>query len=99
MVPYFDTGLDPVRVVVAAPEKLLENGQLPKRRMRLATEYVSLAEKWVEANGVEAEIYKTFGSTEVFPPDDAEVSGPRLAASSMACTQQVSCMRYFGDIR
>jgi hypothetical protein len=69
-----------VRVVVAAPEKLLVNGQLPKRHMRLATEYVALAEKWVKAHGVDAEIYKTFGSTEVFPPDDAEVR------TALACT-------------
>jgi ATP phosphoribosyltransferase len=96
VVPYFDTGLDPVRVVVAAPEKLLVDGQLPKRHMRLATEYVALAEKWVKAHGVDAEIYKTFGSTEVFPPDDAEIivdntaTGTTLRANQLAIVDEIT---------
>ena len=40
VVPYFNTGLDPVRVVVAAPENLLVDGKLPRRHLRIATEYV-----------------------------------------------------------
>jgi phosphoribosyl-ATP pyrophosphohydrolase/phosphoribosyl-AMP cyclohydrolase/histidinol dehydrogenase len=97
VVPYFDTGLDPVRVVVAAPEKLLVEGRLPVgRRMRLATEYVSLAERWVKENGVDAEIYKTFGSTEVFPPDDAEIivdntaTGTTLRANQLAIVDEIT---------
>jgi len=90
VVPYFDTGLDPVRVVVAAPEKLLVNGKLPKRHLRLATEYVSLAEQWVKENEVDAEIYRTFGSTEVFPPDDAEVIVDNTATGSTLQANQLS---------
>lgn len=72
LVELLDTGMNPVRLVVAAPTQILENGKLPNRKIVIATEYPELAKRWVGQNGVEAEILQTFGATEVFPPEDAD---------------------------
>src|SRR6266568_6302912 len=42
VVELLDTGLDPVQLVAAAPVALLEDGQLPKRRLIVASEYERL---------------------------------------------------------
>jgi ATP phosphoribosyltransferase len=72
LVELLDTGMNPVRLVVAAPTQILENGKLPNRKIVIATEYPELAKRWVGKNGVEADILQTFGATEVFPPEDAD---------------------------
>ena len=72
LVELLDTGLNPVRLVVAAPTEILENGKLPNRKIVIATEYPTLAKQWVAKNGIDAEILQTFGATEVFPPEDAD---------------------------
>ena len=72
IVELLDTELNPVRLVVAAPTEILENGKLPSRKIVIATEYPMLAKKWVAENGVDAEILQTVGATEVFPPEDAD---------------------------
>lgn len=72
LVEMLDTGLDPVRLVAAAPVQLLKDGRLPDRRLRVATEYRSLAGEWIERRGIDATILRTFGATEVFPPEDAD---------------------------
>jgi len=72
LVELLDTGLNPVRLVVAAPTTILENGKLPNRRIVIATEYPELAKRWVAQSGIDAGILQTFGATEVFPPEDAD---------------------------
>src|SRR2546430_2081764 len=51
VVELLDTGLDPVQVVAAAPQELLENGALPARPLVVAWEYERLARRWVAARG------------------------------------------------
>jgi ATP phosphoribosyltransferase len=67
-----DLGLDRVRVVAAAPAELDEAG-LKARKIVVATEYVNLAESWLGARGCHYRILRTYGATEVFPPDDADL--------------------------
>jgi ATP phosphoribosyltransferase len=89
LVELLDTGLDPVRLVAAAPSALLENGRLPARPLRLATEYPRLATVWIEQRELEARVIRSFGATEVFPPDDADLivdntaTGATLAANGL----------------
>ncbi|HET9387820.1 MAG TPA: ATP phosphoribosyltransferase [Gemmatimonadales bacterium] len=76
VVELLDTGLDPVQLVAAAPAALLENGRLPRlpdRRLVVASEYERLARGWIRANGLCAEVVRSYGATEVFPPEDADV--------------------------
>src|SRR2546422_34557 len=49
VVELLDTGLDPVQLVAAAPVALLEGGQLPKRRLIVASEYERLTRGWIGA--------------------------------------------------
>ena len=49
-----DTGLDPVRIVAAAPPALLENGRLPRRRLVVCSEYETLTRAWIDREGLDA---------------------------------------------
>src|SRR5256886_14941602 len=51
VVELLDTCLDPVQVVAAAPEELLENGGLPTRPLVVASEYERLARPRGAARG------------------------------------------------
>ena len=74
LVELLDTGLDPVTVVAAAPRALLDGGSLPSgRRLVVATEYVRLAERWAAGQPFEAVLVRSYGATEVFPPEDADL--------------------------
>lgn len=74
LVELLDTGLDPVEVVAAAPASLLDAGTIPAgRRLVLATEYVRMAERWVREQPFEAVLVRSYGATEVFPPEDADL--------------------------
>ena len=67
-----DTGLDPVRLVAAAPESLLDRGRLPARPLVVASEYERLTRAWIRSRGLDAGFVRSFGATEVFPPEDAD---------------------------
>lgn len=73
VVELLDTGLDPVQLVAAAPSALLESGQLPKRRLIVASEYENLTRRWIAASRLCADFVRSYGATEVFPPEDADV--------------------------
>jgi ATP phosphoribosyltransferase len=77
-----DTGLDPVRIVAAAPASLLENGELPKRRLVIASEYEQLTRRWIEARDLDATFLRSYGATEVFPPEDADLIVDNTATGS-----------------
>ena len=72
VIELLDTGLDPVRVVAAAPESLLIDGQLPNRPLIVASEYTRLAQSWIEKQCIEAQFVRSWGATEVLPPEDAD---------------------------
>ncbi|MDR0722138.1 MAG: ATP phosphoribosyltransferase [Treponema sp.] len=67
-----DLGFDHVRIVAAVPAGLDEVA-LRSKQLRVATEYVHLAERWLQASGYQYRILRTYGATEVFPPDDADM--------------------------
>ncbi len=101
LVELLDTGLNPVRIVAAAPAQLLGSaGALPRtgaggRRLVVATEYVNLAERWIERTGLDATILRTYGATEVFPPEDADLivdntsTGSTLRANGLVILDEV----------
>ena len=73
LIELLDTGLDPVRVVAAGPEGLVRNGALEDRALVVASEYARLTGRWIERRGLEATFVRSYGATEVFPPEDADV--------------------------
>ncbi|MDR3325008.1 MAG: ATP phosphoribosyltransferase [Spirochaetaceae bacterium] len=67
-----DLGFDRVSIVVAVPDST-DEASLKSKKIVVATEYVRLAEKHLSANGYHFRIVRTYGATEVFPPDDADM--------------------------
>jgi ATP phosphoribosyltransferase len=95
LVELLDTGLDPVRIVAAAAESLLDDGALPRRRLVVASEYERLARTWIDDRALDATLVRSYGATEVFPPEDADVivdntaTGETLAANGLAIVDEL----------
>jgi ATP phosphoribosyltransferase len=67
-----DLGFDRVRIVAAVPAEL-DDRALREKKIVAATEYVNLARAWLDAEAFDYRIVRTYGATEVFPPDDADM--------------------------
>ena len=81
-VELLDTGLDPVCLVAAAPHELLVDGQLPDRSLIIASEYERLTRKWMTLRGNGDRFVRSYGATEVFPPEDADCIVDNTATGS-----------------
>jgi ATP phosphoribosyltransferase len=90
-----DTGLDPVRLVAAAPADLLEGERLPGRPLVVASEYERLTRSWIQERGIDASFVHSYGATEVFPPEDADLivdntaTGSTLVANGLQIVDQL----------
>ncbi len=95
LVELLDTGLDPVRLVAAAPETLLVDGKLPDRHLVVASELERLTTRWIADRGLDATLVRSYGATEVFPPEDADVivdisaTGETLAANGLVVIDEL----------
>lgn len=98
LVELLDTTLDPVRIVAAAPESLLVEGggQLPSgRSFVVASEYERLTRAWIARRGLDASFLRSWGATEVLPPEDADVivdncaTGSTLRANHLAILEDL----------
>ncbi|MDR2509716.1 MAG: ATP phosphoribosyltransferase [Spirochaetaceae bacterium] len=67
-----DLGFDKVRIIAAIPAGVSME-ELGRRKTVVATEYVRLAEKYLQSLNLDYKIVRTYGATEVFPPDDADM--------------------------
>lgn len=95
LVELLDTGLDPVRIVAAVPEELTERGWPDcappaggprqadgSRPWVVASEYPRLTQQWIERRGLDARFVRSFGATEVYPPEDADCIVDNTATGS-----------------
>jgi ATP phosphoribosyltransferase len=95
LVEVLNTELNPVRLVVAAPHEVLIDGVLPKRHLVVASEYPRMAAEWIKKNNLDAEVLTTYGATEVFPPEDADLiidntaTGSTLRANGLVIIDEV----------
>ncbi len=95
VVELLDTGLDPVRLVAAAPSDLLVEGRLPPRSLVIASEYERLTRRWIESRGLTARLVRSYGATEVFPPEDADcivdntATGSTLRANGLQVVDEI----------
>lgn len=107
LVELLDTELDPVRLVVAAPRALLVEGRLPERHLVVASEYERLTRRWLEARGGAYTFVRSYGATEVFPPEDADcivdntATGSTLEANDLeiVATIMTSSTRFYASPR
>jgi len=105
LVELMDTTLDPVRIVAAAPESLLVDGHLPARPLVVASEYEQLTRRWIAKRGLDATFLRSWGATEVLPPEDADVivdnaaTGSTLRANHLAIVEELmtSSTRLFAN--
>jgi ATP phosphoribosyltransferase len=67
-----DLGLDPVKIVAAIP-KGIDPRDLRTRRIVVASEYEHVSKKFLDHEGYDYVFLRTYGATEVFPPDDADM--------------------------
>lgn len=107
VVELLDTELDPVRIVVAAPEGFPTDARYRGRELVIASEYVQLAKRWIESRGLNASVVRSYGTTEAFPPEDADcivdntASGATLKASNLVVIDEIlkSSTRLFANPR
>ena len=67
-----DLQFDPVQIVAAVPQAAGAES-LRGKKITVATEYEALASAYLREAGYDFRILRTFGATEVFPPDDADM--------------------------
>lgn len=90
-----DTGLNPVRLIAAAPASVLVGGGLPDRPLIVASEYAGLTRRWIERRGLDATLLRSYGATEVLPPEDADcivdntATGATLAANNLTVIDEL----------
>ena len=89
VVELLDTEMDQVSIVAAAPAGFPHDSSYQGRQLIVATEYVNIASEWVKTKGWDAKVIRSYGTTEVFPPEDADCiidnmsSGATLRASNL----------------
>ncbi len=72
VIEILDLQLDPVKIVAAVPEVLAKK-DLRQKRIVVASEYEKIATEYLERKKYQYILLRTFGATEVFPPDDADM--------------------------
>lgn len=91
LVELMDTRLDPVRLVAAASRDVQANKQM----LTVASEYEALTRKWIAQRELNARFIRSYGATEVFPPDDADIivdnsaSGATLEANGLEVVDEL----------
>ncbi len=95
LVELLDTGLDPVRIVAAAGPDFLERDRPRPGPFVVATEYERLTRRWLAERGYEGRVVRSYGATEVFPPEDADcivdntATGATLKANGLAVVDEL----------
>ena len=72
LVELFDTALDPVRIVAAAAPDFLDGDRPARPGFVVATEYERITHAWLERRDFDGRVVRSYGATEVFPPEDAD---------------------------
>lgn len=72
VVEVLDLKLDPVKIVSAIPENMDEKN-LRKKRIIVASEYERLTKNFLDKEGFRYRYVRTYGATEVYPPEDADM--------------------------
>ncbi len=82
VVEMLDLELDPVTIVAAAPEQSWNLKRKSGQSLVIASEYEQITRKWIASSGLNARFFRSFGATEVFPPEDADCIVDNTATGS-----------------
>ena len=68
---------DPVKIVACIPEdwdwEEMKEESKKGRKLIVASEYKNISDRYLEKLGVDYQILRAYGATEVFPPEDADM--------------------------
>ena len=67
-----DLGFDPVLIIAAVPRELLDD-DLHGRKIVVASEYENIARAYLDQEKYDYVFLRTYGASEAFPPDDADM--------------------------
>lgn len=67
-----DLGYDPVRIVACIPEDW-DWEEMKKRKLIVASEYKNISADYLDKLGLDYQLLRSYGATEVFPPEDADM--------------------------
>lgn len=67
-----DLKFDPVRIVAASPKTMFDQ-DLHQKKIVVASEYEQIAKAFLDKEHYNYVFLRTYGATEVFPPDDADM--------------------------
>jgi ATP phosphoribosyltransferase len=67
-----DIKTDPVKIVSITHSSTTEQ-ELASRKIKVASEYENISKKYIQQKGYNYVFLRTYGATEVFPPDDADI--------------------------
>jgi ATP phosphoribosyltransferase len=74
VVELLDLGFDPVRIVAAAPTGTTLDELRRRERLVVVSEYAHLTRNWLAEVGISRFTFvRSYGATESFPPDDADL--------------------------
>jgi len=65
-------GYDPVRIVACIPEEW-DWDEMKKRKLIVASEYKNISTDYLDKLGLDYQLLRSYGATEVFPPEDADM--------------------------
>ena len=67
-----DLSFDPVKIVTCIPEDL-DWLEMKKRKLIVASEYKNISTDYLDKLGIDYQLLRSYGATEVFPPEDADM--------------------------
>jgi len=67
-----DLGYDPVRIVTCIPEDW-DWQEMQTRKLIVASEYKNISTEYLDRIGIDYQLLRSYGATEVFPPEDADM--------------------------
>lgn len=67
-----DLAFDPVKIVACIPEQW-EWQEVQTREVIVASEYKKIAADYLDSLGIKYRLFRAYGATEVFPPEDADM--------------------------
>ena len=94
LVELLDTGFDPVRIVAAAPPAFARAWR-ERDGFIVASEYERLTRAWLEREAIGATFIRSYGASEVFPPEDADcivdntATGETLKANGLVIVDEL----------
>lgn len=95
LIELLDTSLDPVRIVVAAPTGAADHKSFWQRPLVVASELEQTTRRWIASRQLRATFLRSFGSTEVYPPEDADcivdvvATGATLKANGLEVIEEI----------